>query len=195
MIMRYVLLSILVISLAGVLAVPNAFAENWYYYVEPPPSWASHASGAIDNAVKAWEDTNPGLNFIKVSSLEDANFVVDWVKEFADEKYGYAMGSWYMEIGLGDSHCDGKTWRPYSEQHIDKIARHEVGHILGKDHSNDPNDIMYPVMIDYEYALLEYEVNLAPSYAQFFPTCTSQNVTSYSWKELSITRCQIYLIF
>ena len=130
MTMRYLLLSILLISLAGIFTIPSAFAENWYYYVEPPPSWASHASGAIDSAVKAWEDANPGLNFIKVSSWEQADFVVDWVKEFAGEKVGYAMGSWYMEIGLGDSNCDGKTWRPYSEQHIDQIARHEVGHIL-----------------------------------------------------------------
>ena len=98
--MQYMLLSILVISLAGIFTIPSAFAENWYYYVEPPPSWASHASGAMGSAIEAWEDAYPGLNFIKVSSLEDANFVVDWVKEFAGEKYGYAMGSFYMEIGL-----------------------------------------------------------------------------------------------
>ncbi len=66
MIMRYVLLSILVISLVGIFTIPSAFAENWYYYVEPPPSWAPFASGAIDNAVKAWADVNPGINFIKV---------------------------------------------------------------------------------------------------------------------------------
>ena len=50
--MRYILLSILVISLAGIFTIPSAFAENWYYYVEPPPSWAPFASSAIDNAVE-----------------------------------------------------------------------------------------------------------------------------------------------
>ena len=81
--MRYLLLSVLVVCMIGVLVIPSAFAEDWYYYVDPVPSWApSYTENVVDFSINAWERTNPNLKFIEITSPDRADIVIQWVKEF-----------------------------------------------------------------------------------------------------------------
>ena len=81
------------ILLVGIAIIPDVYAEKWYYYVEPLPDYASFASNVMDLSTTAWETANPGLEFIEVNSPQQANFQVQWVKEFGVEHVGYALGS------------------------------------------------------------------------------------------------------
>ena len=174
------IIAIVVVAMIGVM-VPNAFAETWYYYVEPLPEYASYANNVMELSTTAWEDANDNLQFIEVSSPQQANFQVQWVKEFGVEHVGYAFGSWFIEVGLGDSNCGSGMWQPYSEAYTTDIMTHEIGHVLGFDHVNDPNSIMYPTAINWEYGNVETRETLTTGYGFFQPICTSKDVTTFDW--------------
>ena len=161
--------------------IPSAFAETWYYYVEPLPEYASYANNVMELSTTAWEDANDNLQFIEVGTWEQADFRVSWVKEFGVEHVGYAFGSWFIEVGLGDSNCGDGMWQPYSEQYTTDIMTHEIGHVLGFDHVNDPDSIMYPVAINWEYGNVEIKKTLTSGYGYFQPICTSKDVTTFDW--------------
>ena len=161
--------------------IPSAFAETWYYYVEPLPEYASYANNVMELSTTAWEDANDNLQFIEVGTWEQADFRVSWVKEFGVEHVGYAFGSWFIEVGLGDSHCGDGMWQPYSEQYTTDIMTHEIGHVLGFDHVDDPDSIMYPVAINWEYGNVEIKETLTSGYGYFQPICTSKDVTTFDW--------------
>ena len=174
------LIAIVAVAMIGVM-VPNVYAETWYYYVEPLPEYASYANNVMELSTTAWEDANDNLQFIEVSSPQQANFQVQWVKEFGVEHVGYAFGSWFIEVGLGDSNCVGEMWQPYSEKYTTNIMTHEIGHVLGFDHVNDPDSIMYPTAINWEYGNVETKKTLTSGYAYFQPICTSKDVTTFDW--------------
>ena len=174
------IIAIVAVAMIGVM-VPNVYAETWYYYVEPLPEYASYANNVMELSTTAWEDANDNLQFIEVSSPQQANFQVQWVKEFGVEHVGYAFGSWFIEVGLGDSNCVGEMWQPYSEKYTTNIMTHEIGHVLGFDHVNDPDSIMYPTAINWEYGNVETKKTLTSGYAYFQPICTSKDVTTFDW--------------
>ena len=174
------IIAIVAVAMIGVM-VPSVYAETWYYYVEPLPEYASYANNVMELSTTAWEDVNDNLQFIEVSSPQQANFQVQWVKEFGVEHVGYAFGSWFIEVGLGDSNCVGEMWQPYSEKYTTNIMTHEIGHVLGFDHVNDPDSIMYPTAINWEYGNVETKKTLTSGYAYFQPICTSKDVTTFDW--------------
>lgn len=158
----------------------DSYSKTYYVYVDELPQWADYASNVVYESTKAWEDANPGLKFYKADSPETANFVIKWVKEFGVKHVGYAYGDKFIEVGLGDSNCLN-TWQPYSANHVNWIMMHELGHVLGHEHSSDPDSIMYPTAPRPQYDLVEEEFTLAEGYLQFVPFCSSKSMTSYSY--------------
>ena len=164
---------------------PVAYAENVYVYVDPLPPWADYASNAMYLSTEAWKEANPGLEFYQSDNPSSADFTVQWVRDFGGEHVGYAYGDQFIEVGLGDSNC-GSQWNPYSERHISHIMQHEIGHIFGHVHNDDPNSIMYPIALNLEYGLVEETYRLAEGYGQFVGFCTIKDLTSY-WFSISTT--------
>jgi predicted Zn-dependent protease len=170
------------------------YTETYQVYADTLPSWAKYAGNVMYESTKAWEDANPGLKFYQASSLNTANIHIAWVKEFGVEHVGYTLGQQYVEVGLGDSNCKGK-WQPYSGHHVADIMKHELGHVLGVQHSADPNDIMYPIALNREYGLVQEEYTLNAGYAQFVPFCTIKDVTSYFYSVKSDNKQQGFDVY
>ena len=164
---------IITVIIFGMIVVPIPYAEakNWNLYVgEMPKHWESQFGNLLFYSIQYWEKQFPDNNFYKVSSLEDADFVVQWASEYqADEKtntkkLGYyttntknEYGKPYVAITLGFMTGDGlnKKFELVDEEYALLITIHELGHAIGLGHSDNPNNIMYPSIYNYDQWLLE----------------------------------------
>jgi len=171
--------SVRIIAIAFVLLIPiPVFAQDVYIQIDELPDWADYALDVMYLSTEAWKEANEDLQFYKVDS--GADFKIQWVREFGGEHVGYAYGSQFIEVGLGDSNC-GNQWNPYSEGYISHIMAHEIGHVFGHEHDNDPNSLMYPVALNLEYGVVEEEYRLTEGYGQFVGFCTIKDLTSYEF--------------
>ena len=162
-------------------AAGPAYADRiLHVYTDELPEWAAYASNVMYESTEYWSERLPGTAFYVAESPQDADFVVKWVKEFGVEHVGYAFGSRFVEVGLGDSHCMDE-WHPYSGRHVARIMKHEIGHILGRGHSDSPSDVMYPVALGKEYGLVETDLQFVENHAHFVPFCTSRDTTSFEY--------------
>lgn len=171
----------------GLLVVASLCADSHaqtdrYVYIDDLPEWASYAGDVMYKATQYWEERLPGTMFYQVDDQAQADFMVSWVKEFGGEHVGFALGTQFIEVGLGDSYCsaDGR-WSPYSSRHVTEIMAHEIGHVLGYGHSDDPSDIMYPIALNKEYGLIEREISTTSGYGHFEPFCTVKDVSSFAY--------------
>jgi hypothetical protein len=151
------------VSIASVLillsigfSLHNARAETVHMYVEKiPQQWQEQFGTVLDEAVKYWQDKIPGLTFETVPFVDDTDFVVEWASQYDEGKLGYystnvnnAYGKPTLAITLG--FFKDKEWHLVSHEYVLQITKHELGHALGLSHSDDPNDIMYPTIENYE---------------------------------------------
>ena len=178
---------VLVLAVAGMLAVfpaPPALGQSdgtrLYVYVDELPDWASHAANVMYESTKYWEERIPGLEFYAVDDPSLADFRVQWVKEFGGEHVGYAYGSKFIEVGLGDSGCHDQ-WNPFSASYVSHIMKHEIGHVLGYKHTDDPSDIMYPVALNLEYGIVEHDLSFVENYGHYLSVCSSKQATSFNF--------------
>jgi len=148
-------------------------------------------SNSIREAISYWEKRD-NVIFREVSSDSEANVRVQWVKEFGGEHLGYAMGG-FVEIGLGDSLCMEK-WQAYSYESVLHIAKHELGHVLGYEHSEDINDLMYfETLTKYNIDINEEDI-LHDGWYRGYPICTKRDVSEYNIKINSDEELNIYVV-
>ena len=169
--------------------------KEYSYYINPLPSGMTEKYiNTIREATAYWE-IRENVIFREVSDETQADFRIQWVKEFGVEHIGYAYGNQFIEIGLGDSNCLEK-WRVYSYDAVLTIAIHELGHILGKEHINDEKNIMYPVIQKLGYELeIEEEDILPDGWIRFYPTCTKkEGNVKYSFEVISDEKVNIYIV-
>ena len=133
---------------------------------QPPRLPLDHAS-TLQNSFRFWEESAKFMSstdgkkvimkFEVVDSRKDASAWVTWVvRNLGDGVLGHAsIGRGVIEVALGGYGCDG-SFQLFTVDTVETIMTHELGHVLGLRHVDDPDNIMYPTMdeVNYSYCLL-----------------------------------------
>ncbi len=165
----------------------SVYVDTLPYEVDPT------YSNALREAQAYWEQKQ-NVVFKEVSSQNEADVIVMWVKEFGGKTLGHAINEKYIEIGLGDSNCLGK-WRPYKYKTVSDLSIHELGHALGypDDYSNTASVMYYETTTSYETDIEETDI-LQDGYTKFYPVCTKNSVATYSFEVTSSEPLNVYIV-
>ncbi len=113
------------------------------YYIKPLPNYSTYDIELFDEYLNGRPEA--GVKLTRVSDESQADFSIWWVKDYGPETLGVAYTKRTATIGLGSTNCAG-DWQHFDNYTITKIAWHEIGHVLGYGHSDDPANIMYPTI-------------------------------------------------
>lgn len=137
--------------------VPNyGRGEEVKYWVGPEPGYLDRSTvlGELRGAFEAWEEVT-GVAFAEVDEQEEADLSVTWGNRSPDNLFqldgpGGALAHTTKEYLQFDSSerwmCQGEAAAP-GRFYLFPVALHEVGHVLGLTHSNNPADVMAPYYV------------------------------------------------
>ena len=171
-----------------------------YWQGSPPVETFNLWSDVLEYSVNSYANSKVPFddNFVtdltfsqKVGDNPDINLEIFWVKEYGTfGTVGIAPISTYEDVavdnifmGLGDSICLD-TWQPYSKKYLTETLQHEMGHIIGFAHDDNPNSLMYYTSSDAyprEYGIVEKSFTTTEGYADFIPICTSRDQTNFNY--------------
>jgi len=120
----------------------------WVHFVEPPDGRPAF----WDETIRALETWNAvlglPLTFRRTEHPTAADVEFRWIRRFDASQAGTTEWEtdgegWLTSavVTLATEHADGT---PMSEEFLLLVALHELGHVVGLPHSEDPNDAMHP---------------------------------------------------
>jgi hypothetical protein len=136
--------------------ITEASAQTFNMHVKKMPQhWQNQFGDILSKATQYWENKITGLKFNTVQHVDQANFIVEWASQYGEGNLGYYSTSTANEYGkpkltISLGFFKDKKWNLVSPEYALEITKHELGHAIGLPHSDDPNDIMYPTIENYE---------------------------------------------
>ena len=130
---------------------PDRSARPLTVWVQTPaslPGWQDGFANRARDAFGQWELSGVPLRFTFVADSASADVHLTWVDRFDEPISGKTLWArddrWWIvsaDIVLALHHRDGS---PLDQSAMHAIALHEVGHLVGLDHTRDGSNIMAP---------------------------------------------------
>jgi hypothetical protein len=114
-----------------------------------PPTYRPEFGDAVRTAFRQWETAGLPLHFAFLTDSAAAEVHIGWRIQFEIERTAQTDLTWnsdgHLESGAITFALFDPQGRPMEADDIRVVALHEIGHLLGLDHSPDSADIMFPV--------------------------------------------------
>ena len=116
----------------------------------PPTTVANYQPSFLDavrSGFQRWQDAGVPVRFNLDADSASGEVRVQWRIQFEGERAGQTDLRWdddgHLMGGVVTLATFDAKGQPFAVDEVRVLALHEIGHLLGLDHSPDPGDIMY----------------------------------------------------
>lgn len=146
--------------------------NKYSVYVHLLSEWQSESKNIIFDVTNSWHKSDKVSNVNQVFDAESKKYNTNQLHEINYKSY--------VELKHEFSNCQ-EEWQPMLYRKAVDTVRHEIEYVQGQQLSTDPSVSVYPNIENKNYDNPEQQLKIKDGYAQFFPICTSKDITSYDY--------------